>query len=92
MKIAIIGVGTTGVKVADKINIANCSKLFLDSEYEVLANVKSEGENVFLESKGLNGNPILPCHYQDTPEFSRKVAESYEEEIRQAIISAFFKQ
>lgn len=91
MKIAIIGVGTAGVKAADKMNFPNCSKLFIDSEDAPLENIKSEGEAILLDCKERDDCPSLYCHCYMCPKFCKKVAESYEEEIRQAIISTFSK-
>ena len=91
MKIAVIGVGTAGIAIADKIDIPNCSKLFIDSEYESLTSVKSEGESILLDCKERDECQMLYCYCYDRPEFCKKVAESYENEIRQAIVSAFSK-
>lgn len=91
MKIAIIGVGTAGIAIADKIDIPRSNKVFMDSEYEALATIKSKGEAFLLDCKERNECPSLYCHCYMRPEFCKEVAESYEEEIRQAIIRAFDK-
>ena len=48
MKIAIIGVGTAGIAIADKIDIPRSNKVFMDSENETLATIKSKGRSISL--------------------------------------------
>lgn len=47
-EILIIGVGSAGVIAADKMNLPNSKKLFVDTDYRQLDAVKSEGDNVYL--------------------------------------------
>lgn len=88
MKIVVIGVGSPGVTVADKIDIPDCSKIFIDSEEEALTAVKSEGEAILLRCKE---REECYCHCYMYPEDCKRIAESCEEEIRQAITAAFSK-
>lgn len=50
-KILIIGVGSAGVIAADKMNLLNSKKLFIDADYRQLETIKSEGDKMLLECK-----------------------------------------
>ena len=50
-EILIIGVGSAGVIAADKMNLPNSKKLFVDADYRQLETVKSEGEKMLLQCK-----------------------------------------
>ena len=81
MKILIIGVGSAGVIAADKMNVPNSKKLFVDSSNLILNEVKSEGEKIGLFS------PY--CNCMDNPDLCREVVAEYEDEIRESIVKAF---
>jgi len=90
-KILIIGVGGAGVIAADKMNLPNSKKLFIDSgtcrEFE---NVESEGDQIVLTCKDVGQcSGFCRCYY--SPVFCKKVAEDYEDEIRERIMNAFKK-
>lgn len=90
-KILIIGVGGAGVIAVDKMNLPNSKKLFIDSgtcrEFE---NVESEGDQIVLICKDF-GQCSGFCRCYGRPEFCKKVAEDYEDEIRDYIKNAFKK-
>ena len=50
-EILIIGVGSAGVIAADKMDLPNSKKLFVDTDYRQLDAVKSEGEKLVLQCK-----------------------------------------
>jgi len=87
-EILIIGVGSAGVIAADKMGLPNSKKLFVDTDYRQLDAVKSEGDNVLLQYKDF-GKCSSFCHCYTQPDFCKKVAENYEEEIREIIKRAF---
>jgi len=87
-EILIIGVGSAGVIAADKMNLPNSKKLFVDADYRQLETVKSEGEKMLLQCKNF-GKCSGFCHCYTQPDFCKKVAEDYEEEIREIIKRAF---
>ena len=87
-KILVIGVGSSGVRVADKIDIPNCKKLFIDSNPMILREVRSDGEKLEMECKEREQCSSLYCHCLNDPNFCRAVAENNEDEIRTAIIRA----
>ena len=90
-KILIIGVGSAGVIAADKMDLPNSKKLFVDADYRQLDAVKSEGDNVLLQCKDL-GKCSGFCHCYTQPDFCKKVAEDYEDEIRECIKNAFLEE
>lgn len=87
-KILIIGVGSAGVIAADKMNVPDSKKLFVDSSSLILNEVKSEGEKIGLFCKARSKCPSLYCHCYDNPDFCKEVVAEYEDEIRESIISA----
>ena len=87
-EILIIGVGSAGVIATDKVGLPNSKKLFVDTDYRQLDAVKSEGDNVLLQCKDFGKcSGFFHCYTQ--PGFCKKVAEDYEEEIREIIKRAF---
>ena len=88
IKILIIGVGSAGVIAADKMNVPDSKKLFIDSSDQILNEVKSEGEKIGLFCKARPQCPSLYCHCYDNPDFCREVVAGYEDEIRDSIINA----
>ena len=87
-EILIIGVGSAGVIATDKVDLQDSKKLFVDTDYRQLDAVKSEGDNVLLQCKDF-GKCSGFCHCYTQPDFCKKVAEDYEEEIREIIKRAF---
>ncbi len=87
-EILIIGVGSAGVIAADKMDLPNSKKLFIDTSSQTFREVKSEGDNVLLQCKDF-GKCSGFCHCYTQPDFCKKVAEDYEEEIREIIKRAF---
>ena len=90
-EILIIGVGSAGVIAADKMGLPNSKKLFVDTDYRQLDAVKSEGDNVLLRCKDF-GECSGFCRCYSQSGFCKKVAEDYEEEIRECIKNAFKKE
>ena len=90
-EILIIGVGSAGVIAADKMDLPNSKKLFVDADYRQLDAVKSEGEKLVLQCKDF-GECSGFCHCYSQPGFCKKVAEDYEEEIRESIKNAFLEE
>ena len=90
-EIRIIGVGSAGVIAADKMDLPNSKKLFVDADYRQLDAVKSEGEKLVLQCKDF-GECSGFCHCYSQPGFCKKVAEDYEEEIRESIKNAFLEE
>jgi hypothetical protein len=88
-KILFIGVGGAGVIAADKMNLPNSKKLFIDSgTYRAFENVESEGDQIALTCKGFGQcSGFCRCYYRS--EFCKKVAEDFEDEIRYCIKNAF---
>jgi hypothetical protein len=62
--------------------------LFVDTDYRQLKAVKSDDDNVLLQCKDF-GKCSGFCHCYTQPDFCKKVAEDYEEEIREIIKRAF---
>ena len=87
-KILIIGVGSAGVIAADKMDLPNSKKLFIDTSSQTFREVKSEGDKLVLQCKDF-GKCSGFCHCYTQPDFCKKVAEDYEEEIREIIKRAF---
>lgn len=87
-EILIIGVGSAGVIAADKMNLPNSKKLFIDTSSQTFREVKSEGDKLVLQCKDF-GNCSGFCHCYTQPDFCKKVAEDYEDEIRECIKNAF---
>lgn len=87
-EILIIGVGSAGVIAADKMDLPNSKKLFVDADYRQLETVESEGDILVLQCKDC-GKCSGFCHCYTQPGFCKKVAEDYEEEIREIIKRAF---
>ena len=90
-EILIIGVGSAGVISADKMDLPNSKKLFVDTDYLQLEAVKPEDDKVLLQCKNF-GKCSGFCHCYSQPSFCKKVAEDYEEEIRECIKDAFKKE
>lgn len=87
-KILIIGVGSPGVNVADKLNLPNSKKLFIDSGSFSMQNVRSEGEKLELVCKDFGVcSGFCRCYHR--PEFCKQVALDYEDEIKECIKNAF---
>ena len=87
-KILIIGVGSAGVIAADKMNLPNSKKLFVDSDCHKFNELETEGEMLLLQCKDFGECSGL-CHCYPRPEFCKKVAHDYENEIRELIKNAF---
>ena len=87
-KILIIGVGSAGVIAADKMNLPNSKKLFVDSDCRELNELETEYEMLLLQCKDF-GECSGFCRCYHRPEFCRKVAHDYENEIRELIKNAF---
>jgi hypothetical protein len=87
-EILIIGVGSAGVIAADKMDLPNSKKLFVDADFRQLDAVKSEGDNVLLQCKDF-GECSGFCRCYVRPDFCKKVTEDYEDEIRETIKRAF---
>lgn len=87
-EILIIGVESAGVIAAGKMELPNSKKLFVDTDYRQLEAVKSEGDNVLLQCKDF-GKYSGFCHCYTQPDFCKKVAEDFEDEIRECIKNAF---
>ena len=83
-KILIIGVGSAGVIAADKMNLPNSKKLFLDTDCRKLNELEAEGDKLLLQCKDF-GECSGFCHCYHRPEFCKKVAQDYENEIRKLI-------
>ena len=90
-EILIIGVGSAGVIAADKMNLPNSKKLFVDADYRQLEAVKSEGDKMWLRCKDYGACSGF-CHCYSQPGFCKTVAEDYEDEIRECIKNAFLKE
>lgn len=88
-KILIIGVGSAGVTIADKMDLPNSKKLFIDNDFQTLREVKSEGEKIGLACSARAKCPSLYCHCFNKPEFCRAIVAEYEDEIRECIKNAF---
>ena len=87
-EILIIGVGSAGVIAADKMDLPNSKKLFIDTSSQTFREVKSEGDKLVLQCKDF-GKCSGFCRCYTQPSFCKKVAEDYEEEIREIIKRAF---
>lgn len=88
-KILIIGVGSAGVIAADKMNLPDSKKLFIDSSYQILNEVMSEGEKIGLYCKVRPQCPSLYCNCYNNLDFCKEIVAEYEDEIRESIIKAF---
>ena len=90
-KILIIGVGSAGVIAADKMDLPNSKKLFIDTSSQTFREVKSEGDKLVLQCKDFGiCSGFCRCYFQ--PGFCKKVAEDYEDEIRESIKNAFLEK
>lgn len=90
-EILIIGVGSAGVIAADKMDLPNSKKLFIDTSSQTFREVKSEGDKLVLQCKDFGEcSGFCRCYFQ--PGFCKKVAEDYEEEIRESIKNAFLEE
>ena len=87
-EILIIGVGSAGVIAADKMDLPNSKKLFVDTDYRQLEAVKSEGDKMLSQCKDF-GECSGFCRCYSQPGFCKEVAEDYEDEIRETIKRAF---
>lgn len=88
-KILIIGVGSAGVIAADKINLPNSKKLFIDSgTYHAFDDVVSEGEQIALTCRAYGQCPGF-CRCYCRPDFCKEVAEKYKDEIKEYIENVF---
>lgn len=87
IKILIIGVGSAGVMAAEKMNVPDSKKLFIDSSYQILNEVESEGDKIGLFCKARPQCPSLYCHCFNKPDFCREVVAEYKDEIRESIIN-----
>lgn len=87
-KILIIGVGSAGVIAADKMNLPNSKKLFVDSDCSKFNGLEPDGEKLLLQCK-VFGECSGFCHCYHRPEFCKKVAHEYENQIRELIKNAF---
>lgn len=90
-EILIIGVGSAGVIAADKMDLPNSKKLSVGTNSQTFREVKSEGDKLVLQCKDF-GECSGFCHCYSQPEFCKKVAEDYEEEIRECIKNAFLEE
>lgn len=91
-EILIIGVGSAGVIAADKMDLPNSKKLFIDRDSYILKDAKSEGNKIKIVCKDRDKCPSLHCGCFDNLDFCKKVAEEYEEEIRECIKNAFMEE
>lgn len=90
-KILIIGVGGAGVIAADKMDLPNTKKLLIDTSSQTLSEAKSDGDKMLLQCKDFETcSGFYHCYSQ--PSFCKKVAEDYEEEIRECIINSFLEE
>jgi cell division GTPase FtsZ len=87
-EILIIGVGSAGITAADKMNLPNSKKLFVDNDARILEEMNSEGNKVLIQCKDFEKCSGF-CHCYSIPSFCKKLAKDYEEEIRESIKSAF---
>ncbi len=87
-KILIIGVGSAGVAVADKMDLPNSRKLFVNTDCRELNELEAEGDKMLLQCKDF-GECSGFCHCYNRPEFCKKVALDYEDEIKECIKNAF---
>ena len=90
-EILIIGVGSAGVIAADKMDLPNSKKLFIDTSSQTFREVQSEGDKLVLQCKDF-GKCSGFCHCYSQPGFCKKVAEDYEDEIRKCIKNAFLEE
>ena len=87
-EILIIGVGSAGVIAADKMDLPNSKKFFIDTSSQTFREVKSEGGKLVLQCKDF-GKCSGFCRSYFQHGFCKKVAEDYEDEIRETIKRAF---
>ena len=90
-EILIIGVGSAGVIAADKMDLPNSKKLFVGTNSQTFREVKSEGDKLVLQCKDF-GECSGFCRCYSQPGFCKKVAEDYEDEIRECIKNAFLEK
>ena len=90
-EILIIGVGSAGVIAADKMDLPNSKKLFVDTDYRQFEAVKPESDKMLLRCKDF-GECSGFCRCYSQPGFCKKVAEGYENEIRECIKNAFLEE
>lgn len=83
-KILFIGVGSAGVVAVDKMNLPNSKKLLIDTDCQELNELETEGEKLLLQCKDF-GSCSGFCHCYNRPEFCKKVALDYEDDIRECI-------
>ena len=91
-EILIIGVGSAGVIAADKMDLPNSKKLFIDRDSYILKDAKSEGNKIKIVCKDRDKCPSLHCGCFGNLDFCKKVAEEYEEEIKECIKNAFLEE
>ena len=91
-EILIIGVGSAGVIAADKMDLPNSRKLFIDRDSYILKEAKSDGDKIKIVCKGRDKCPSLHCGCFDNIEFCKKVTEENEDEIRECIKKAFLEE
>lgn len=91
-KILIIGVGSAGVIAADKMDLPNSKKLFVDSDYHELNNVESDGEKIHIMCKERDECSSLYCHCYQNLEFCKRTVREYEEDIKESIKRAFMEK
>ncbi len=83
-EILIIGVGSTGVKAVDKMDIPNSKKVFIASGLSTFKDLKSGGIRLPIDEDGLiEGN---------RPKYYRDKAIKKKEEIKNAIVEAFLRR
>ena len=90
-EILIIGVGSAGVIAADKMDLPNSKKLFINTSSQTFREVKSEGDKIVLQCKDF-GECSGVCRCYSQLGFCKKVAEDYEDEIRECIKNAFLEE
>ena len=89
-EILVIGVGSAGVTVADKMDLPNSKKLYVDTYNYGLNQVQSEGEKILIRCNARDYCPTLYCGgCFSNREFCQRVVREYEDEIRAGIINAF---
>ena len=79
-KFLLIGVGSTGIKAVDMMDIPNSKKVFIAATSDSFSRITSEGERITL-SDGI-------C-YPNYPGYLRERAIEQKEEIRKTIAEAF---
>ena len=87
-KFVLIGVGGTGVKAVDMMDIPNSRKVLVDTSYRNLNELETAGVKLLLQCKDF-GKCSGFCHCYDRPDFCRNVALGYKDEIAECIRYAF---